>query len=57
MDKFDNVENFINSLNPITNCIGIEHYIIGCKFRIKIQCSLSTIPCAIQKKDELIPNA
>jgi hypothetical protein len=57
MDKFDNVEEIINSLNTITNCIGIEHYNIGCKFCIKIQCSLSIIPCVIQKKDELIPNA
>jgi hypothetical protein len=57
MDKFDNVEEIINSLNPITNCIRIEHYNTGCEFCIKIQCSLSIIPCAIQKKDELIPNA
>jgi hypothetical protein len=51
MDKFDNVEEIISS-NPITNCIVIEHYDIGCKFHIKFQCSLSlsTIPCIIQKR-------
>jgi hypothetical protein len=38
MDKFDNVEEIINSLNPITNCTGIEHYNIGCESCIKIQC-------------------
>jgi len=57
IDKFDNVEEIINPLNPITNYTKIEHYDIRCEFRIKIQCSLSTIPCAMQKKKELIPNA
>jgi hypothetical protein len=37
MDKFDNVEEIISS-NPITNCIGIEHYDIVCEFCIKPQC-------------------
>jgi len=52
MDKFDNVEKFINSLHPITNYIGIEHYDIGCEFHIKIQCFLSTIPCVIYQKNK-----
>jgi hypothetical protein len=56
MDKFDNVEKIISS-NPITNYIRIEHYDIGCKFCIKPQCSLSTIPCTIPKRNELIPNS
>jgi hypothetical protein len=56
MDKFDNVEEIISS-NPITDYIGIKHYDIRCKFCIKPQCFLSTIPCTIQKKIELIPNA
>jgi hypothetical protein len=56
MDKFDNVEQIISS-NPIINYTRIEHYDIGCKFCIKPQCSLSTIPCTIPKRNELIPNA
>ncbi len=36
MDKYDNAEEII-STNPITNCIGIEHYNIGCEFHIKLQ--------------------
>ncbi len=58
MDKYDNAEEII-STNPITNCIGIEHYNIGCEFHIKLQSfflSLSTIPCIIPKKIKLIPN-
>jgi hypothetical protein len=55
MDKFDSVDEFFSS-KPITNCIEIEHYDIGCEFHIKTQCTLSIILCTIEKRDELIPN-
>ncbi len=55
MDKFDSVDEKISS-KPVINCTEIEHYDIGCEFHIKAQCTLSIIPCAIEKKDELILN-
>jgi hypothetical protein len=55
MDKFDNVDEKLSS-KPVTNCIEIERYDIGCEFHVKAQCTLLIIPCTIEKRDELILN-
>ncbi len=49
MDKFDNVDEKVSS-ELVINCTKIEHYSIGCEFNIKTQCTLSIIPCTIEKK-------